>query len=61
MPPLQPRRYAPEHNYQALAIEKPGEAKILLKGAQIFVTMSNTFFQGREKFFHGRLSPRRLS
>jgi len=53
MPPLQPRRYAPEHNCRALVIEKPGVAKSLLKGAHIFVTMSNTFFQEREKFFMG--------
>jgi len=32
-------------------IGTPGEAKSLLKGAQIFQTMSNTFFQGGPKFF----------
>ena len=59
MPPLQPRRYAPEDNCQALARLRNQEAKSLLRGAQIFLTMSNTFhiFPGKEKFFSWETKP----
>jgi len=33
------------------------EAKSLLRGAHIFQTMSNTFYQGGGNFFQGRPNP----